>query len=150
MAWEGWNEHMDKRAKHPLIFGSAYSDCDGEPVATKCCSGGPSLPYCSIILLTALPDILKNALPQICRLIASQSSLEDLALQSIRFYQGRVSPDLSKKLGIVRKCGFNPSCSEYMYTAIERYGLLRGLNLGASRLRRCSPNARIRGYDPVP
>ena len=38
-------------------------------------------------------------------------------------------------------CRFNPSCSQYMILAIEKYGALRGVIKGLNRLSRChAPN----------
>ncbi len=37
------------------------------------------------------------------------------------------------------KCVFEPSCSEYMIKAIEKYGLFRGVYRGIKRLLRCHP-----------
>ncbi|MGN1419173.1 MAG: membrane protein insertion efficiency factor YidD [Acutalibacteraceae bacterium] len=36
------------------------------------------------------------------------------------------------------KCRFEPSCSEYMILAIEKYGLLKGIKKGICRLKRCN------------
>jgi uncharacterized protein len=47
-------------------------------------------------------------------------------------------------------CKFEPTCSRYMYEAIERFGVLRGMWLGAKRLLRCQPFSRKFGFDPVP
>ena len=46
-------------------------------------------------------------------------------------------------------CRFYPTCSQYMLTALERYGALRGGILGLWRILRCNPWGRP-GLDPVP
>jgi len=61
----------------------------------------------------------------------------------IRCYQRYVSPYLPPR------CRFYPTCSEYTYQAIERFGLLRGLYLGTGRILRCHPWGSC-GDDPVP
>jgi hypothetical protein len=46
-------------------------------------------------------------------------------------------------------CRYEPSCSAYAITALERYGALRGSWLAAKRLLRCHPWGGS-GPDPVP
>ena len=51
----------------------------------------------------------------------------------IRIYQLFISPFLGKR------CRFFPSCSEYLYQAIQKYGLLKGFLKGFKRILRCHP-----------
>jgi putative membrane protein insertion efficiency factor len=60
----------------------------------------------------------------------------------IRAYRSLISPLLPPA------CRFTPTCSEYAMQAIEKYGALRGVYLGARRLLRCHP-FHSGGYDPV-
>lgn len=60
----------------------------------------------------------------------------------IRFYQKCISPLLGPH------CRYYPTCSEYAYEAVSRYGLLRGSYLAVRRILRCHPWA-PGGYDPV-
>lgn len=46
-------------------------------------------------------------------------------------------------------CRFQPSCSAYAITALQRYGALRGGWMAARRLLRCHPWGGS-GPDPVP
>lgn len=66
-----------------------------------------------------------------------------VALGLIRVYQHTLSHVFGGS------CRFYPSCSQYTYEAIERYGPLHGSWLGARRILRCHPFTRG-GYDPVP
>lgn len=71
------------------------------------------------------------------------SFLKTSVLKGIRFYQNAISPLFA------RHCRFTPTCSQYMYEAINVHGLLRGLMLGMKRLLKCHPFY-PGGYDPVP
>ncbi len=67
-----------------------------------------------------------------------------LALLGLRFYKAY----LSMLFG--GNCRFEPTCSQYSYEAVERFGLARGAWLTLKRLARCQPLSRKFGIDPVP
>ncbi len=69
--------------------------------------------------------------------------MKKLALQLVRFYQNSISKRIP-----VSVCRFQPTCSEYTYQAIERYGIIKGSFLGAWRIARCQPFSKG-GFDPV-
>jgi uncharacterized protein len=46
-------------------------------------------------------------------------------------------------------CRFYPSCSEYTYQSIQKYGIIKGIFLGGKRISSCHPK-NPGGYDPVP
>lgn len=68
--------------------------------------------------------------------------MRDLLLRTIRFYQ-RFPPfhwPVFRALFMSDKvCRFRPTCSEYMYQAVDKYGILRGVYLGLKRIVRCHP-----------
>ena len=66
-----------------------------------------------------------------------------IAMWLIRVYQKTVSRALPPS------CRFIPSCSEYTYQAIEKYGTIKGSWLGLKRVSRCHP-LNTGGYDPIP
>ena len=66
-----------------------------------------------------------------------------LAMGLIRLYQLTLSRVLPPS------CRFYPSCSQYGYEAIAKYGIFKGGWLTIKRLARCQP-FHPGGYDPVP
>ena len=66
----------------------------------------------------------------------------DGVLVIIRGYQRYLSPVLPPA------CRFSPTCSEYGYEAIAKYGIIKGGRLAVWRVLRCHPFSRG-GYDPV-
>lgn len=45
-------------------------------------------------------------------------------------------------------CRFHPTCSEYTYQAVKKYGVGKGLFIGFKRVLRCHPWSRG-GSDPL-
>lgn len=68
--------------------------------------------------------------------------LKKLFLWLIRFYQKYISP------GLPKTCRFYPTCSQYAYDAIVKYGAVKGCFLGLLRLLRCNPLFKG-GFDPL-
>ena len=66
-----------------------------------------------------------------------------LFLLLIRFYQTAISPYKTPC------CRFMPTCSQYTYEAVKKYGAIKGGFLGIRRILKCHPFHKG-GYDPVP
>lgn len=64
-------------------------------------------------------------------------------IRMIRFYQRHISAHTPPS------CRFQPTCSQYAITALERFGPLKGGWMAFKRLLRCNPFCKG-GYDPVP
>jgi len=73
-----------------------------------------------------------------------------LALATIRVYQKTLSFDhgLLSYLYPHGFCRFHPTCSEYTYQSIEKYGVIKGGIKSAWRIIRCNPFSKG-GNDPV-
>ena len=69
--------------------------------------------------------------------------MKKIFLKLIRFYQKNISAHTSPK------CKYFPTCSQYTYEAIERFGAFKGFLMGIWRILRCNPFSKG-GYDPVP
>jgi len=70
--------------------------------------------------------------------------MKKICLSLINFYQRFLSPLKGRST-----CRFQPTCSQYAYEAISRYGAARGGLLALKRIVKCGP-WHPGGYDPVP
>ena len=70
--------------------------------------------------------------------------MKTLMLAVIRFYRRCISPYTPAT------CRFTPTCSQYAYEAISKYGALKGGWMTFKRLCRCNPFYKGNWYDPVP
>ncbi len=69
--------------------------------------------------------------------------MKGVILLFILFYKKVISPIKP------RTCRYYPTCSQYAYQAIEKFGLIKGLYYGMKRIIRCHPFSKG-GYDPIP
>jgi len=76
--------------------------------------------------------------------------IRNLVLNSIKIYQKTLSFDHGVFSGLFPNgfCRYYPSCSEYTYQAIVKYGVLKGGLKGAWRLIRCNPLSKG-GHDAI-
>ena len=70
--------------------------------------------------------------------------MKTVFLWLIRFYQKYISPCKQPC------CRFVPTCSQYAYEAITKYGAIKGGVLALRRLLRCNPFNDGDIFDPVP
>ena len=77
--------------------------------------------------------------------IISAPSYIDILILYHKFYKNEISPFFST-IGV--HCKYEPTCSEYMMQAIEKYGAFKGSLLGIKRFLKCNPFSKG-GYDPL-
>lgn len=70
--------------------------------------------------------------------------MKTLSLILLRLYQKTLSP---RNFGL-NTCRYTPTCSDYTYDAIVKYGVIKGSFMGAYRILRCNPFSKG-GHDPV-
>jgi len=77
--------------------------------------------------------------------------MKKLTLFIIKIYQKVFSLDqgIPSFFHSTRICRFHPSCSQYAYEAVEKFGVRVGIWMGIKRISRCHP-WNDGGWDPVP
>lgn len=70
--------------------------------------------------------------------------MKKLLLCAISLYQKWISPCFPPR------CRYIPTCSQYAYEAIAKYGPWKGGYLALRRLLRCHPFSHRDPFDPVP
>ena len=106
----------------------------------------PEINWRNIILQAAVPGILMGLIIS----LSKKSSKQFMMIASIIFLGTYIFLNLKKMIicfshiyqrfapaSIRMKCRFEPSCSQYMILAVEKYGLLKGMKMGLNRLGRC-------------
>ncbi len=68
--------------------------------------------------------------------------MKSVILLFIMFYRKYLSPLFP------RSCRYYPTCSEYIFQAVQKFGAKKGLLLGVKRILRCNP-FNDGGYDPL-
>ncbi|MBD3245171.1 MAG: membrane protein insertion efficiency factor YidD [Candidatus Moranbacteria bacterium] len=72
-------------------------------------------------------------------------------LTLIKIYQKTLSLDhgFLGKLTPQRACRFQPTCSQYAYESIDKFGIFKGFFLATKRILKCHPFSKG-GLDKVP
>jgi hypothetical protein len=77
--------------------------------------------------------------------------MKQIILFLIKIYQKTLSRDTGWLSYIYseRTCRFHPTCSQYTYEAIDKFGIIKGGWLGLKRISRCHPWNKG-GVDKIP
>lgn len=74
--------------------------------------------------------------------------MKQIFLLMLTLYKKLLSPIFTSLLG--NACRYSPTCSEYTYQAVAKYGIIKGIIMGIKRLSRCHPLHKADTiYDPV-
>lgn len=57
--------------------------------------------------------------------------MKSIILNILKFYKKNISTGYN--------CRMIPTCSEYTYEAVEKYGVMKGLGMGFVRVLKCNP-----------
>jgi uncharacterized protein len=87
------------------------------------------------------------------KLLMPLELLKRVELFIIRIYQKTLSFDhgyIGEQFPNTRYCKYTPTCSEYGYESVNRFGVFKGNFLAIKRIVRCNPWSEPGKYDPVP
>ena len=85
-----------------------------------------------LFLVLVLDAFFAILIAIVCVLVYSIFNIKKIILSSVKIYQ-RIAP---RKIRL--KCRFEPSCSQYMILAVEKYGVIKGVCKGIKRLSKCN------------
>ncbi len=76
--------------------------------------------------------------------------IKKTSLLAIKIYQKTLSPDhgIAKIFFQAGVCKFRPTCSEYAYEAISKFGIIKGASKSLKRVLKCNPFSKG-GWNPV-
>ena len=112
-----------------------HNNCDCD--CTPDCDCGPFMLVTALLRVLALRAPGRPPSPR-------PSAPGRVGMAAIRGYQRWLSPRLPTR------CRHRPTCSNYGFEAVRRYGLVVGSRLIAGRLRRCNGGVPHGTPDPVP
>ena len=110
----------------------------GKAVSQKLRTALIAHPVLSILALLAALIVLDNLLHE-----PVEQPSAHLVVGAVEVYRSH----LSRLLWVHGQCKFVPTCSDYMQRAVLRYGSIRGVLKGCSRILRCSPFTDQSGFD---
>ena len=64
--------------------------------------------------------------------------MKSVTLVIIKIYKYLISPFMEYLFG-KKECKFNPTCSNFAYQSIEKYGFYKGGKMAIVRLSKCHP-----------
>jgi len=133
--------HRDSSERRDRVRGVCRADHGSTAPAQGPCGNADASQVTSVI---PFEQNVRESAVQASGAAEQYSFAARTALYALRFYKAYLS------LLIAGSCRYQPTCSQYTYEAIERFGALRGSWLGFKRLMRCHPFSRRFGFDPVP
>jgi len=74
--------------------------------------------------------------------------MKGLIVVFLKGYKKFISPFLVNILG--NACRYNPTCSEYSISVVEKFGARKGVPLAIKRVLSCNNLSKRDYYDPVP